>query len=37
MAIADKIDIKAKSIENCDDFASNFSQRINWDAACIQI
>ena len=30
MAIVNKIDIKAKSIENFPDFAPKFSQRINW-------
>ena len=33
MAIVNKIDIKAESFENCADFASNFSQRINWYAS----
>ena len=30
MAIVNKIDIKTESTENYADFASNFSQRINW-------
>ena len=33
MTIVNKIDIKTESIENCADFASNFSQRINWQAS----
>lgn len=32
MAIANKIYLKAKSIENFADFASNFSRGINWHA-----
>lgn len=30
MAIVNKIDVKAESIENCANFVSNFSQRINY-------
>ena len=33
MVISNKIGIKAKSFQNCADFASNFSQRINWHAS----
>ena len=33
MVIVNKIDIKAESIENCNDFTSNFFQRINWHAS----